>query len=91
MGESTFTKLNDENYDTWAFEMYAKLKRKGVLTIVEGTEGCPPESDTYKVVRAWVSRRDLATMAVLQRSSGGWSWASFLMWLDMRMNLMRCG
>jgi hypothetical protein len=38
MGKSTFTRLNDENYDTWAFETRAELKRKGVIAIVDGID-----------------------------------------------------
>ena len=37
------------------------------LTIVEGTEGCPPGSDAHEVVRAWVSRRDLAAAEIIRR------------------------
>jgi hypothetical protein len=66
-----FTRLNDENYDTWAFETRAELKRKGVIAIVDGIEGRPPGSDNHKVVKAWAGRRDLGSAEIIRRLEPG--------------------
>jgi hypothetical protein len=71
MGESTFTRLNDENYDMWAFETCVELKQKGVIAIVDGIEGHPPGSNNHKVVKAWAGRRDLASAEIIRRLEPG--------------------
>ncbi|KAJ7606530.1 hypothetical protein FB45DRAFT_765224, partial [Roridomyces roridus] len=61
-------KLTDETpFDDWAFDARVELRNKGVLSIVLGTDPRPIGSDNSKVVKGWVTRRDLATAVILSR------------------------
>ena len=65
------TKLNDENYDAWEFEMKAELKKKGVWAIVSGEEVAPLGSAHHKTVKAWLAKRDVAAGEIITRLDTG--------------------
>jgi hypothetical protein len=67
MGDGNFTRLDDENYDAWEFETRAELRRKGVLSLVLGTEDRPSGSPNTKAVKAWTTRMDLAAGEIIRR------------------------
>lgn len=67
MGESGYTKLNDENYDSWEFEIRAELKKKGVLALVEGGDSRPLGSENSKAVKGWMTKKDLAAAEIIRR------------------------
>ncbi|KAF7340675.1 RxLR effector candidate protein [Mycena sanguinolenta] len=61
-------KLKDDTvYDDWEFQCRADLRKKGVLEIVLGNETRPQGSPNSKPVKAWITKRDVATAAIIGR------------------------
>ncbi|KAJ7620892.1 hypothetical protein DFH06DRAFT_929030, partial [Mycena polygramma] len=54
-------------YDDWEFETKAELRRRGVLDITLGTETRPLGSANSKAVKAWITKRDVATATIIGR------------------------
>jgi hypothetical protein len=54
-------------YDDWEFETRAELRRRGVLGLVLGDETRPLGSENNKAVKAWVTKRDVATATIIGR------------------------
>ncbi|CAA7269209.1 unnamed protein product [Cyclocybe aegerita] len=73
MAKKQFTKLNNENYNAWEFEMRAVLKKKGVWSIALGEETRPVGSLNHNAVKSWVKRRDIAAGEIIERLDPGQS------------------
>ncbi|KAJ7660727.1 hypothetical protein DFH06DRAFT_1400077 [Mycena polygramma] len=86
------TRLSDKvAYDDWEFETKAELRRRGVLDITLGTETRPLGSANSKAVKAWITKRDVATATIIGRLdispkfSGVWwmgCWDGGLIWIE---------
>ncbi|KAJ6553729.1 hypothetical protein DFH09DRAFT_1166641 [Mycena vulgaris] len=62
------TKLKDDvMYDDWEFEARVELCLRGVLAVVFGDETRPMGSESTKAVKAWVTKRDIATATIISR------------------------
>jgi hypothetical protein len=61
-------KLKDDMmYDDWEFDLRAELRRRGVLAVASGAELRPLGSENSKAVKAWVTKRDVATATIIAR------------------------
>jgi len=64
-------KLGNENYYAWSYRMEMRLRKLGVWSLVDGSEGRPVGSDNTKVVKAWRTRIDLALCEVVSEVEDG--------------------
>jgi len=64
-------KLGNENYYAWFYRMEMHLRKLGVWSLVDGSEGRPVGSDNTKVVKAWRTHIDLALCEVVSEVEDG--------------------
>lgn len=56
--------LNGSNYPTWKVQCRMALMRDGLWSIVDGSEACPPSTETENY-RKFVARRDRALAVIV--------------------------